>query len=489
MPESAGSIQGCIARRKPPQTFSQLTTHTKPNQHDKTFNRRLQSPKGDQVDSPGYPKIWITRQTNKTMKPIRVQPYRVSTETTACEQQLALPKVPLAARAFNQKNQDPLPLPEQPVPPKPTKRMTPWGFEVPVYQSKTNVNSDGTHCRQVTLEEFCSMQETPLAQPTVEQEVLGRPQIGPPEVPMPVPCTEGEHSNEPRLQEQRQQSTGQIETPPSSLDPAPVSVDWFPRCPAPGAGVNVWCLKAALACERHGLLREEAESLILEKISRPPRSNEIQRALNKAYAQNFPRTVQPPITCGFDEAELNALAYNAPGWSIEKLKSVSPIDVNCCTTIQFLRHVFKVGERVIIATEITDRGTIWINDPQDPTSSEDELDCFKKPPEKKGAWFLSNPVTGESVELERLVSLTNPCGDVPFRGESHQLQVPGSRERRGTAGSLAPGSGAAAATDCQHYLKRRKKPSCPSKSGRNQRGNLARNKAKNRTRPSHAGRG
>jgi hypothetical protein len=341
-----------------------------------------------------------------------------STETAACEQQHDSSALHTAARAFNQKNQDPLPLPEQPVPPKPTKRMTPWGFEVPVYQSKADVNSNGTHSRQVTLEEFWSMHETLLAQPPVEQEVLGRPQIGPPEVPTPVPCAEGDHSNEPRLQEQRQQSTGPIETPPPSSKLAPVSFDWLPRCPAPGAGVNVWCLTAAHACKRHGLPPEEAESLIREKISRPPKGKEIQQALNKAYAQNFSGTVQPPITCGFNEGELKALAYKAPGWSVEKLKSVSPIDVNCCTTIQFLRHVFKVGERVIIATKITDRGTIWINDPQDTNSSEDELDCFKEPPEKQGAWFLSNPVNGNGVNLERLVSSNNRSGET-FRSEEN----------------------------------------------------------------------
>jgi hypothetical protein len=138
----------------------------------------------------------------------------------------------------------------------------------------------------------------------------------------------------------------------------------------------------------------------------------------KAYLKDPLEKLQPSITNRFDEAELRALAYNAPHWGCEALKRVSPVDVCNCTTIQYLRHIFEVREHVIITTRINDRGTIWLNDPEDPNSREDELDSFKNPHEKQGAWFLSNPVSGDPIKAERLKNETNPDGK-SYRAEEN----------------------------------------------------------------------
>jgi hypothetical protein len=192
---------------------------------------------------------------------------------------------------------------------------------------------------------------------------------------------------------------------------APVTFQTFPPCPAPGEGCNAWCLSAAYACKRYGLSPEESTALIRTQISRVPRGDEIERAVKKAYGTNSIETVQRSITATYNEAELRSLAYNAPNWSVEDLKVASPIDVRNCTTIQYLRHIFRRRERVLLATSMDDPGTIWLNDPADPNSREDELDSFKLPSQGQGAWFLSNPVTGEFVTLERLKTSAKPSGE------------------------------------------------------------------------------
>lgn len=183
-----------------------------------------------------------------------------------------------------------------------------------------------------------------------------------------------------------------------------------PPCPTPGSGVNAWCLRAAGACRRHGLSMEEAAALIRAYITRPPQFNEVERALNKAYNGQQPANAQQGISEAYSEAELKALAHKIPVFGVDDLKRVSPIEVANCTPIQFLRYIFNRGERVILATLMTDRGTIWQNDPESIHSREDELDGFTEPNTGLGAWFLSNPVSGNSVKLERLKSEFNPSG-------------------------------------------------------------------------------
>lgn len=190
-----------------------------------------------------------------------------------------------------------------------------------------------------------------------------------------------------------------------------ITVAGLASCPSPGGGVNVWCLAAARACLNQGLSRDDAAAFIKAHITRPPRTGEIERAVDKVFNPGPESKLRPSIKAVYSEGDLNALADKLPGFGFEQLESLSPVDVRGVTAIQYLRHVFAQKERVILATRMTDPGTVWENDPQNPLSREDELDDFANPVHGFGAWFLSNPVTGQFLRLERLKSASNPFGE------------------------------------------------------------------------------
>lgn len=333
-----------------------------------------------------------------------------STVTAAYQEQSVVPYFAAANGAGNQKTDDPQP--EKKISTQPTMVMSAYGFKVPP-KKLPNPSSSGFASKsgRITLEEYwAQLDSLPVPQSPEEADSKDKAVVTPP-ISTPI------LSQVEVPQEQSPQSETAWETPPPIgkkppvLNSVPQPFQSFPECPAPGEGCNAWCLSAALACERYGLSPEETTALIRSQISRAPKGNEIERAVKKAYLTDPLEKLPPSITTKFDEAELRALAYKAPNWGFENLKNVSPVDVRNCTTIQYLRHIFKIRERVIIATRINDRGTIWLNDPDDPNSREDELDTFKYPPGRQGAWFLSNPVNGEAIKLERLQTPTNPHGE------------------------------------------------------------------------------
>lgn len=283
------------------------------------------------------------------------------------------------------------------------------GFKLPA--NATSRATFASKSGRATLEEyFAHLDSLPVHQSPEEADSKDEAVVAPP-ISTPILSQAEVHQVQSHHTETVWENSPLVDTTPPALNSAPIPFRSFPECPAPGQGCNQWCWDSAIACKRYGLSPDEATALIRDQISRTPRGDEIERAVRKVYETDPPQKLQPSITSKFDEAELRALAYKAPNWGFENLKNVSPVDVRNCTTIQYLRHIFKIQEHVIIANRINDRGTIWLNDPDDPNSKEDELDRFKHPPGGHGAWFLSNPVNGKSIKLERLKTPTNPHGE------------------------------------------------------------------------------
>lgn len=358
-----------------------------------------------------------TEQKNETDTGATVP---ASTDTATYQEQPVDEPLAVAEWPCNQKPHDPLP--EKNSSTQQLMRMTAWGF--PILTGSQNGNSasassskSGRMTREEMLEHFEAMSRSDSLE---NQDLHTAPGVSIPEVresdaapPRPETIAPDEkrlHTSQPTAQQNTDFNQPPVVKATSAKTLSPICFPSFPSCPAPGQGCNVWCLNAAYACERYGLSPEAAASLIRAQISRAPRGDEIERAVKKAYSTDSLETVQPPITACYDEAELRALAYKAPNWDFEALKTVSPVDVRSCTTIQYLRHIFKNRECVLIAASNDDPGTIWLNDPADPNSTEDELDSFQKPAGGKGAWFLSNPVTGDFVKLERRKTSGNPQG-------------------------------------------------------------------------------
>lgn len=291
-------------------------------------------------------------------------------------------------------------------------RKTPWGFSVPDY-SRGSAGADGSESRGIRLsaEDFWAKINSTPSQQHLQKCVASDQLVSEIHEATPMQLPPGVGRGQTSTAGKVSENIPSVCQQPRVTPKAPEPFHSFPECPPPGQGVNLWCLAAAYACNRYGLSPDAAISLIRDKISRNPKGGEIERAVGKAYRQDTVEREQHSIVDKYVEAELRALAHKVQGWSVEDLKNVSPVDVSRCSSLEFLRHVFKIQEKVIIATRINDRGTIWLNDPSDPNSREDELDSFKNPPEEQGAWFLSNPVTGDAVRLERLKTPTNPHGE------------------------------------------------------------------------------
>jgi hypothetical protein len=149
---------------------------------------------------------------------------------------------------------------------------------------------------------------------------------------------------------------------------------------------------------------------VRERLTRTPRPGEIERAVAKAYGEKSPRPRGGTNRERFNYEELASESKRARAFDLAALRLRSPIDPDSCSAMDFLRHLFRPGERVFLADSLHDReGLIW-EVPQADENPENELLCLADPSPGLGAWFLSNPITGEALELERLRSESNPKG-------------------------------------------------------------------------------
>jgi hypothetical protein len=76
------------------------------------------------------------------------------------------------------------------------------------------------------------------------------------------------------------------------------------------------------------------------------------------------------------------------------------------TTESFLRSLFGSEERVLLFQVYQSQGQMVWNR----SAETSQLDQFKMPHGKKGAWLLINPVTGVFSPIRRLKSALNPYG-------------------------------------------------------------------------------
>lgn len=332
------------------------------------------------------------------------------TETAPCEVQSVSPLIGHASDADNQKPAVSHPSMGQERPKLYKMKMTSWGFELPEYAGSKNTVASEVYGTRLTKEEFLARMNADPTQQPFEKELQNQSETTAAPLPALVPATVVATLHDNSLKVALPKNASPVESKSPSPPLPAVAPDWLPQCPLPGGGRNAWCFSAALACLRNGRSAEEAAALIKDNLSREPRVGEIERAVRNAYLEEPHEKRQPSVTSRYNEAELRALAYKAQNWSVDNLKNASPINVSDCTSIQYLRHIFRTGEHVILTTSLNDRGKVWLNDPKDPTSREDELDSFKEPTEGKGAWFLSNPVNGSFIQSERLKSDVNPDG-------------------------------------------------------------------------------
>jgi len=148
------------------------------------------------------------------------------------------------------------------------------------------------------------------------------------------------------------------------------------------------------------------------------RLKEIDRAFATCGAAPLPSTsttrnapprqkIEKPF---FTPSKLERFARRCDGFDFADLKARSPIRPHTRTPASFLHALYRPGENIVVLGNYYGRGDIVTRSedlaPYDATS----LNYLRKPTEGKGAWFLSNPVDGKTIFLDRLISERNPTG-------------------------------------------------------------------------------
>lgn len=173
-------------------------------------------------------------------------------------------------------------------------------------------------------------------------------------------------------------------------------------------------MQAAWACRKAGHTATEALRHIEENATRPPSpSNEFVQAVEKVFSATLPArgSIQRPPSPGFNPAKLAAIARRMDGFGAEELAAISPMRPDTRNPASFLHAIFAPGERVLCFTQYRSQGqVIWQRPEHLARYDATALDAFVQAGEGQGAWFLSNPITGDFVELERLKSGHNPTG-------------------------------------------------------------------------------
>ena len=190
----------------------------------------------------------------------------------------------------------------------------------------------------------------------------------------------------------------------------------MPKCPGPGAGVHSWIMAAAWWCKHSGLILVDAEAAISKALTRSPRPGEISEALGKAYNAEPDAKFSRALQAKFAPEKLKAIAAKVGSFTEADLALKSPIDPRLCSAADFLRALYKVGERVLILTSCVDSSpAVWEHQTSD---APQDLDQYKMPAEGQGVWFLSNPVTGDVHKVSRLVNEKNPEGETMRAAEA-----------------------------------------------------------------------
>ena len=189
--------------------------------------------------------------------------------------------------------------------------------------------------------------------------------------------------------------------------------DAIEPCPQSGEGVHIWLMEAAWACRKLDMSEEhtcrELHSLMTR---RPSPSNEVEMTVSKVFNTDPKKSHSPMlIKPSYRPDRLTALARRQDGFSTTDLTARSPIRPDTRTPASFLHAIFKSGESILCFSQFVSQGqALWTRPPELEPYNAGGLSDFLNQPEGNGAWFLSNPIDGQWITLDRLKSGTNPLG-------------------------------------------------------------------------------
>ncbi len=164
----------------------------------------------------------------------------------------------------------------------------------------------------------------------------------------------------------------------------------LPPCPGPSHGVHEWIWKAVRTLLKDGYSDDAIREMVEQGMTRPPTpSHEIEDAI--ANAKKAPSDSKKRFArVAFDPRRAEQFAQRFAGDPILLLREKSAVKPEFCSTADYLRHVFVPAEKVVLTNSRRKQGVVWAphGDRQMPWL----------PPTGEGAWFLSNPVSGDTLD-------------------------------------------------------------------------------------------
>jgi hypothetical protein len=113
----------------------------------------------------------------------------------------------------------------------------------------------------------------------------------------------------------------------------------------------------------------------------------------------------------YNEQLLQRLAAKIHAFGTDDIKNKSPIDPARQSPAAVLRHLYRPGERVLLFDNCQSQGHIvWQAPSKDAPYDDHAFDPYLNPSRGQGEWVLANAITGEWVNVARLVSKKNPHG-------------------------------------------------------------------------------
>ena len=177
----------------------------------------------------------------------------------------------------------------------------------------------------------------------------------------------------------------------------------------PPHGIHKWLYRTACRLKD---ISVSAEDVIVYLYSRegecyrPYQHDEVEATVRKVYASDEPKQGGHKVpSVKFNPEQLTKVAARMPQVDADWFKTRSPLDVTTQTADDFLKALFYPHERVVCFNKFRSKGQlVWSHEGGGSTLKGWENGL------SDGAWFLSQPVTGEYTNQERLKSEHNPEG-------------------------------------------------------------------------------
>jgi hypothetical protein len=178
----------------------------------------------------------------------------------------------------------------------------------------------------------------------------------------------------------------------NNLDLTPEQLG-LPECPAGGQGCHAWMFRAVHCLVDNQFTDDEIDSWVTNHLGRSPQQGEIANTIRTVRQEKEDAPV-PRVSLyrDFDKERFDAMTAEGP-MTPEEFKARGPLPT---AVGDFLRGLFGDRKTVILKQKYSQGQFVWSSQRQD----HEFTGLFKQNAE--GVWFLSNPVTGVKVHVERL---------------------------------------------------------------------------------------